>query len=132
MPGPSPQAVLSLLRSQLSIHPKPVKSSFAGQTVLVTGGNAGLGKAAARILVELDAKTVIIAVRTVAKGQDAKKEIETITKRQDIIQVWPLDLADNASIRKFGERVKTLERLDAIIMNAGMWPTSYVIEQDHE
>lgn len=39
-----------------------------------------------------------------------------------VVQVWPLDLASHASVRAFAARAAAeLERLDAVVCNAGMY-----------
>lgn len=93
----------------------------AGSTYIVTGSNAGLGFEAAKHLVALKSKRVILAVRNVAAGEEAKAQIEKETGNKGIAEVWTLDMASYASVKKFAERAKTeLERIDAIIENAGV------------
>ncbi|KAF7188055.1 Short chain dehydrogenase atnD [Pseudocercospora fuligena] len=123
MSGPSPSAVLSLLRSQLLIHPKPSKSSFSSQTVIVTGGNTGLGREAAKQIVQLDAAKVIITSRNVAKGEAAREYIQQQTGR-DIVEVWQLDLSSFESVRAFAKRAETLDRLDAATITTNVISTS--------
>lgn len=95
--------------------------SFEGQTVIVTGSNTGLGLEAARHLVRLGASKVILAVRTVSKGEAAAANILTSTKAtKSTIEVWQLDISSSESIKSFVQRVQGLERLDAVIQNAGM------------
>lgn len=61
--------------SQLFVTPSYPESSFADQTVIVTGSNTGLGLEAARHFYRLNCSRLILAVRTVTKGQTAKEEI---------------------------------------------------------
>nr|POF15594.1 short chain dehydrogenase sol3 [Quercus suber] len=97
----------------------------SGKTVIVTGANTGLGKEAVRHFVGLGAAKVIIACRSTSKGEDAKRDIETSTKRTGVIEVWELDLADYASVQAFAKRVQGLERVDAVLENAGISTTQY-------
>lgn len=104
--------------------PADPRKSFAGKTILVTGGTSGLGLEAAKKLAALDAFTVIITARNQAKGELAKKEIEEASRKKasdDLdVQVWPLDMSDFDSIKQFVDRVNSeLSRLDAAILNAG-------------
>lgn len=110
--------------SQLFFRPPVPTHSFAGQTVIVTGSNTGMGLEAARSFASLGASRVILAVRTEAKGLVAKKSIETSTScSPKVIQVWSLDLASNSSVAAFGRRVdKELDRLDVFVGNAGIMP----------
>ena len=116
-----------VLRSQYTHLPYP-DYSFAGQTVIVTGANVGLGFEAASHYVRLGAKKLIIAVRNLDKGEDAKKEIERRTGRRDVIEVWQLDLSSYESVKSFARQAESLDRIDILLENAGMvastWQTA--------
>ncbi|KAF4633436.1 hypothetical protein G7Y89_g4681 [Cudoniella acicularis] len=100
--------------------PKPTES-FAGKTVIVTGGNSGLGKEAVKHFIRLKARKVIIGCRSTSKGKAAKLAIETALKcSPDIIEIWEVDLESPATIIEFIARVNKLSRLDAFINNAGI------------
>jgi NAD(P)-dependent dehydrogenase (short-subunit alcohol dehydrogenase family) len=86
----------------------------------VTGSNTGLGYEAAKRFVQLSAAKVILAVRSLSKGEEAKSQIEDETGIKDVAEVWLLDMASFESIKAFGEKVKELDRLDAIVLNAGI------------
>ena len=105
---------------------------LTGQTFIVTGANVGLGLEAARHLVRLKAEKVIIAVRSLEKGEAAKKSIEATTGRRNVIEVWQLDLSSYESVKQFAQRVQGLKRLDAIVENAGIATTEYRTFEDNE
>ena len=108
------------------VVPKDTRPDFTGRTVLVTGANVGLGFEAALKWVQLGAEKVILAVRTLSKGDEAKKQIETKTGRKGVLEVWHLDMMDYASIKAFADRAtKELERLDIACLNAGVVMQSY-------
>ena len=98
----------------------PQSASFASQTVLITGANSGLGLETARHIVKLGASKVILGVRSVARGEAAKNDIESTTGRTGIIEVWQVDLERFDSVEAFTARAARLERLDVAIMNAGL------------
>lgn len=104
---------------QIFVTPQYPTTDCTGRTVIVTGANTGLGKEAARHLVKLNAERVIITSRTASKGDAAARDIEETTGRKGVVEVWDLDLENYDNVKAFGERVKTLQRLDAIIENAG-------------
>jgi NAD(P)-dependent dehydrogenase (short-subunit alcohol dehydrogenase family) len=109
------------LRSQLFTHIPPPSGDFSNQTIIITGSNTGLGLEAARHLATLNAARIILAVRTISKGEAAKADILTTTQiTKDVIEIWPLDLSNVDSMRDFGARAAKLERLDAVIQNAGI------------
>ncbi|KAF8854286.1 NAD(P)-binding protein [Acephala macrosclerotiorum] len=108
--------------SQLLVTLPYPKKSFAGQTVIVTGSNTGLGLEAARHFVRLNASKVILAVRTVSKGEAAKADILKSLPNTDpkVVEVWTLDLCSFESVKEFASKVNGLERLDVVVENAGM------------
>jgi len=85
---------MGFLYSQLFITPVYPTRSFAGETVIVTGSNVGLGKEAARHFARLGVSKLILAVRNTEAGEEAKKDIEGTTRcGKSVIEVWPLDLS---------------------------------------
>ena len=111
--------------SQLFVRPSYPTTSFAGQTIIVTGANVGLGMEAARHFVRLDAAKVILAVRNTDSGDEAKRSIESTTKRTGVVEVWRLDLASYASVKSFADSAAKLPRLDAVVENAGIATANY-------
>jgi NAD(P)-dependent dehydrogenase (short-subunit alcohol dehydrogenase family) len=82
-----------------------------GKTVIVTGGNSGIGRATAKVLSDAGAR-VVLAVRDITKGQAAAKEIGGKT------EVRELDLADLRSVRHFAG--DWTDPVDILINNAGV------------
>ena len=124
--------IVDFLRSQvLTKLPYPTRK-FTGQTIIVTGSNVGMGLEAARHFVRLDAAQVILAVRSTAKGEEAKQSIEASEKRPGVVEVWELDLAVYASVQAFAERAQKLQRLDVVIANAGMYTFDFAMAEENE
>ena len=123
----------NFLVSQLFIRPTYPRKDRTGQTVIITGANIGLGLEAARHFVRLNAKRVILAVRSVEKGEAAKEDIEKTTGKKGVVSVWTLDLASYASVKAFAKRASTeLDRVDALIENAGIATPHYRVSEDNE
>lgn len=113
---------LDLLYSQLFVQIPEQTSDFTNQTVIVTGSNTGLGLEAARLLLRLNASKVILAVRTISKGEAAARSITTSSNVDPSrVEVWPLDMSNKGSITAFAKRAAGLDRLDAAILNAGVF-----------
>lgn len=94
-----------------------------GKICIVTGSNTGIGKETARGLAQRGA-TVVMACRDVAKAEAARDDIARSTGRKDVT-VLALDLGSKESIRAFAERFRAShDRLDVLVNNAGLWPTS--------
>jgi NAD(P)-dependent dehydrogenase (short-subunit alcohol dehydrogenase family) len=83
-----------------------------GRVAVVTGGNSGIGKEAARELARAGA-TVVIASRDTAKGEKAVNDIGGAS-----VRVEELDLADLDSVRAFADRAEV--PIDLLINNAGV------------
>ncbi|XP_058018466.1 dehydrogenase/reductase SDR family member 13-like isoform X2 [Ahaetulla prasina] len=104
--------------------------SLRGKTVLITGGNAGIGKATAVDLARRGAR-VILACRNKARGESAVYDIRRESGNSEVI-LMILDLGNLNSVRAFAQTFLESEpRLDILINNAdfrtiykpaeGMW-----------
>ena len=91
----------------------------AGKRVIVTGANSGTGQEAARRLAEAGAH-VVMAVRTVAKGDQARAGI--LARHPDVsLEVRRIDLADLASVREFSDGLlDDGTPVDLLVNNAGV------------
>ncbi|PCN49058.1 short chain dehydrogenase [Curtobacterium sp. 'Ferrero'] len=90
-----------------------------GRRIVVTGANSGTGKETATRLAAAGA-SVVLAVRTVAKGDTAAAEIRSAHPGADV-EVRELDLADLASVHRFADGVVADDRpLDVLVNNAGV------------
>jgi NAD(P)-dependent dehydrogenase (short-subunit alcohol dehydrogenase family) len=77
-----------------------------GRTVVITGGNSGIGLEAAKALRDQGAE-VVLACRDVARSQ----------QQAPGFAVRELDLADLDSVARFAEGT---DRVDALVCNAGV------------
>nr|XP_042911081.1 retinol dehydrogenase 12-like [Parasteatoda tepidariorum] len=95
------------------------KASLKNKTVIITGGNTGIGKETALGLSKRGAK-VIIACRDTSKGEEAAQDIKEKVPSA-AVYVKQLDLSSFASIRKFAKQIlKTEQRIHILINNAGV------------
>ena len=118
---------LPFLREKWVGVAKPT-TSFAGKRILVTGANTGIGFEAAATFASLNAEQVILGVRSIDKGLDARRRIEARGQQTGNIDVWELDMGNYASVQRFAARVENeLPRLDVVILNAGISPHEYVM-----
>lgn len=93
--------------------------NLSGKIILITGANSGLGFECSRILAEKGA-TVVMAVRTLAKGEQAKADILK-EYPQASLDVMRLDVGDLSSVRDFADAFKAkYDRLDILLNNAGV------------
>ena len=89
-----------------------------GKVIIVTGANAGIGKATARQLADLGA-TVVLACRSKERGKAALDELSCVDGR--CFDLMRLDLSDLDSVRAFAAAfTEKYGRLDALINNAGI------------
>ncbi|MBL7491617.1 SDR family NAD(P)-dependent oxidoreductase [Frankia sp. AgB1.9] len=90
-----------------------------GRTVVVTGGNTGLGFETARMLARRGA-SIVLACRNEEKAAAAAERIETVASPDAEISTVPLDLASLASVHRAAERLRAEHpRIDLLINNAG-------------
>uniref|UniRef100_H9GN12 Dehydrogenase/reductase 13 n=1 Tax=Anolis carolinensis TaxID=28377 RepID=H9GN12_ANOCA len=101
------------------------KTSLRGKTVLLTGGNSGIGKATALDLARRGAR-VIVASRNRKLGESAVSEIRKVRKHlcaecgNNEVIFMSLDLGSLRSVRTFAEAFLQSEpKLDILINNAG-------------
>lgn len=100
-----------------------------GKTILVTGGNSGIGFAAAAEFARLGAN-VIIGCRNAQKASDALDQIrgDVPTANIDTMQI---DLASLASVRRFVEEWKARKLpLDILVNNAGVMALPFGLTED--
>ncbi|KAF7309992.1 hypothetical protein MIND_00372000 [Mycena indigotica] len=115
--------LFTFLPDQLFSKLPETVEDLAGRTYVVTGSNGGLGLAAVVRLARMKPARIILAVRSLSKGEKARDEVVAQTGYAGKIDVWLLDMADFASVVAFGEKVDSeLERLDGAILNAGINP----------
>ncbi|KAG6365899.1 hypothetical protein INS49_000075 [Diaporthe citri] len=113
------------------IPPTPAGTSEAGKTIIVTGGNTGLGYEAARQFLTLGASRVILACRSISRGKEAVSALKADPEVQKAnpsatVEVFELDLDDYQSGLRFTERVKKeVKELDILLNNGGMVAMKY-------
>jgi NAD(P)-dependent dehydrogenase (short-subunit alcohol dehydrogenase family) len=91
----------------------------SGKFAVVTGANSGTGREAARRLAAAGAR-VVMAVRTVAKGEQARAEILARHPHANL-EIRRIDLADLASVKEFADGlIADGTPLDLLVNNAGV------------
>ena len=105
------------------------KERMDGKTVIVTGGNTGIGKETAIDLARRGAK-VILACRDETRASKAVIDVKTKAGSQKVL-FKKLDLASLASVRSFCDSILIEEeRIDVLIANAGVMFTPYQLTED--
>ncbi|RDW65100.1 putative short-chain dehydrogenase reductase family protein-2 [Coleophoma cylindrospora] len=116
------------LKHQLMPNPKPPLESLsvAGQTAVITGGNAGIGLECGRLLLSLRLSHLILAVRSIEKGETAALSLRKAYPKAKI-DVWLLDMNSYESIRAFAKKCATLPHLDIAILSAGIMNLAFEV-----
>ncbi|KIY48313.1 NAD(P)-binding protein [Fistulina hepatica ATCC 64428] len=103
--------------NQWTTVPAVVHADLTGKTVVVIGANVGIGLEAVKHFAWMHPAHLILGCRDVAKGNEAAHEIVQESHCDAaVVDVWSIDLAEFASVE--------CERLDLLILNAGMIPGS--------
>ncbi len=137
---PSLAYIAHFLKAQFTTVPLPAPGHFAGQTIIVTGAGSGLGLEAVRHLTRLGAARIIVACRSVAKGEVAIADVEKSLAASAVpdgssctFEAWDVDLGSFASVAAFCERAgHDLDRVDAVVESAGVVMEERVEHEGHE
>lgn len=122
LPPHVPNQLMGNLKSKLfTVYPRPPPSTdLTSQTIIITGAASGLGRETAKQLLGFKLSHLIIAARTVNRGQATADELQTAYPKAKI-EVWALEMELYESVQAFAKRCDSeLTRLDAVILNAGM------------
>ncbi|KAG8826322.1 hypothetical protein FRC19_009282 [Serendipita sp. 401] len=110
---------------------------LTGRTVIITGSNVGLGFEAAKMFYAMNPERLILAVRSVSKGEEAKRQIESDVRSNDNsssrpkVDVWEIDMASFESVKAFASRCKTeLKRIDVFVANAAIVKVEWGLTAD--
>ena len=99
--------------------------SIPRTTVLVTGGNNGIGLAACQLFAAQPNYHCIMASRSLEKGQKALASIQS-SNLSSAISLVQLDIISDASIAAAVEEVKAMHgHLDVLVNNAGVCPIDF-------
>lgn len=95
-----------------------MRRDLVGSTVVITGGNAGLGYFAAEQLACRGAR-IVVASRSEAKAQAALASLARQVPDLVDPEFVHLDLADLTSVVRASEQLAAIGRIDVLIANAG-------------
>ena len=96
----------------------PDLADMTGRTVVITGGNTGIGKATAEALASRGAR-IVITSRDEARGDAAVADIKKASNNDEVEQLG-LDLASLASVRSCATALRDRAgQIDVLDLNAG-------------
>ena len=103
--------------------------SVAGKTMLVTGGNKGMGKLFCEHGIAEGAKVIIWATN----DQTMKQTAEELTRRGGEVHTYKVDVSDREAIAKAAENVlKEHGTVDILFNNGGIVVSSYFWEHTND
>jgi retinol dehydrogenase 12 len=96
-------------------------ADMQGKTVVVTGGNSGIGLETAAALAAMGAR-VLITARDAGRGEAAVEKLSArLGGGAGVVELVVFDLADLASVRAgAAEILRRCPRLDVLVNNAGL------------
>ena len=104
-------------RRRLYDWPDLASFDMSGKTVVITGGNSGLGLVTAKALVRIGA-TVRIVARNAERGAAAVEELDALGGAEAGLYVGDLSSFDD--VRRLASEIREREsRLDVLVHNAG-------------
>ncbi|MBN2351533.1 MAG: SDR family NAD(P)-dependent oxidoreductase, partial [Spirochaetales bacterium] len=99
------------------------------RTYIVTGGNAGIGKAIAAALARMNQRVVIVS-RSREKGEKALGEIAAAGDGSSVHLVVG-DLGSIRNVKMLAEELsKKYPAASVLINNAGVWPNEFSVNED--
>ncbi|CAI6341391.1 unnamed protein product [Periconia digitata] len=99
-------------------------TNLSGKVAVITGSNQGLGFEAAKQLLALGLSRLILAVRSLAKGEEAARKLRSEYPKA-VLDVYIVDMSSYDSIQAFATKVHQLDRIDIVILNAGIMPSVF-------
>jgi len=97
-------------------------------TFVVTGANSGIGKAMSTALAKTGA-TVVMVARSAEKGEKARADVKK-ESRNDDVHLERADLGSLDEVRDLASRLVELERIDALLNNAGVYLPERMVSPD--
>uniref|UniRef100_A0A8B9Q302 Dehydrogenase/reductase SDR family member 12 n=1 Tax=Apteryx owenii TaxID=8824 RepID=A0A8B9Q302_APTOW len=114
--------------ASMRFSPADVEVDVAAKSLLVTGANSGIGKAAAKEIAKRGG-TVQMVCRNKERAEEAEGEIMTETGNQNIF-LHILDISNPKEIWKFAEKFKNEHKLNVLINNAGCMVNQRELTED--
>lgn len=96
-------------------------TGIADKTIIITGGNSGVGYECARTVAADCSYHIVLACRNQATARTAAERIRASTQNREI-DVFPLDLASLSDVRRFAADIAAadLPPLRSLVCNAGI------------
>ncbi|KAJ7701185.1 hypothetical protein B0H17DRAFT_1005151 [Mycena rosella] len=117
-------------KDQIRTPPAVVTADLTGQTVIVLGANTGIGFQATLHFAKMNPGRLILACRSESKGQAALDKLKAQTGCMTA-ELWLVDLADFASVRRFADKLEQDGgRVDILVENAAVAAYTYSATQD--
>lgn len=110
--------VKNQFRTKLPRTPKG--TDLSSQCAIVTGASSGLGFESGKQMLALGLSHLVIAVRSLDRGQTAASKLQAVNPEAKI-EVWLLEMESYESVQEFIRRCEAeLPQIDIVILNAGI------------
>ncbi|KAJ2961411.1 hypothetical protein NQZ79_g3327 [Umbelopsis isabellina] len=104
---------------KVKLHVEP--QNLQGKTIVITGGNSGLGLASAKSIAKMNPSKLILACRNTDTAAEAVEAIKA--DGFDAVEVWPLDQSSYTNVKAFAKKYNESGLdLHVLLANAGVLP----------
>lgn len=109
-----------------------MSKALENQVALITGGNAGIGKAIALKFAQEGAKLAILGTN-IERGVAVVNEIHQLTQGQSDVRFYPVDISQTAVV---GDTIKqvieTFGQVDILVNNAGITADQLIMKMSEK
>jgi len=104
------------------ISPPQAKNlEIRNKSVLITGGNSGIGYETVKELAKSGASKIVIASRDVVKSEKVIEELKSLTAlKKFCFEFEKLDLGSQKNCKELAEKIAKEHKFDVIIANSGV------------
>ncbi|WP_247004470.1 SDR family NAD(P)-dependent oxidoreductase [Halosolutus gelatinilyticus] len=103
---------------------------FSDETVIVTGGSSGIGRAVAERFGDAGATVIVADIREAPKGSDEPPTHETIRDGGGTAEFVATDVSESGQVESVVDAAREFGGVDVMVNNAGIFRGGSILETD--